>query len=503
MDLSEEMAVNNNELPEEPKKETSERKVIKPVEIALRIIIVALIIGMFIPAINPANMSILADKNASLFTNGISYDSLAGGFSRALKKGWIDQSVITMTYIGALITCIGAVIAGAGCAVTLGEIKLKKVGGILSLAGCGVSALGVVLIMIQYSGYENAAKPDKIGASMPVGAYIFLAVIAVCMLLGLVYLITLPKATENDKYEMAPKFRLFLMFLPFIILLFLFSYLPLWGWRYSFFNYTPGSELTAENFVGFKWFAYLFENSATRSDVIRVLTNTLAMSGLGLLTSWMPMAFAIFLSEVRSDRFRRIVQTVTTIPNFISWVLVYTFAFALFSTEGFVNQFMIDAGFYSEPINFLMGEDGIWLKMLLWGLWKSLGWSAIIYIAAIAGIDQQLYEAATIDGAGRFQKIWHITVPELMPTFFVLLLLAIAGILSNGMDQYLVFRNATNKGSIEVLDLYVYNLGLGGGGGLSQIPLSTVVGMVKSLVSVVLLFGANRVSKAIRGESIV
>lgn len=148
-----------------------------------------------------------------------------------------------------------------------------------------------------------------------------------------------------------------------------------------------------------------------------------------------------------------------------------------------------------------MGEGSIWIKMLLWGLWKSLGWNAIIYIAAISGIDQQLYESATIDGAGRFAKIWYITIPELMPTFFVLLLLSIAGILSNGMDQYLVFKNATNKDAIEVLDLYVYNLGLSSG--LSQIPLSTVVSMVKSLISVVLLFGANRVSKAIRGESIV
>ena len=147
----------------------------------------------------------------------------------------------------------------------------------------------------------------------------------------------------------------------------------------------------------------------------------------------------------------------------------------------------------------LMGGSHVWLQMLAWGLWKGIGWSAIIYIAAISGINQQLYEAATVDGAGRFQRMWNITVPSLIPTFCVLLLMSIANILSNGMDQYLVFENSTNTSSIMVLDLYVYKLGIGQG----QIPLSTVIGMVKSVVSVTLLFAANGISKLIRGESIV
>jgi putative aldouronate transport system permease protein len=137
--------------------------------------------------------------------------------------------------------------------------------------------------------------------------------------------------------------------------------------------------------------------------------------------------------------------------------------------------------------------------MLLFGIWKGLGWSAIIYIAAISGIDQQLYEAAAIDGAGRFKRMWHITVPGLMPTFMVMFLMAIAGCLSNGMDQYLVFKTSANKDWIEVLDYYVYRLGLGDG----SIALATIVGMCKSIVSVVLLFVANGVSKLVRGESIV
>ena len=149
--------------------------------------------------------------------------------------------------------------------------------------------------------------------------------------------------------------------------------------------------------------------------------------------------------------------------------------------------------------NYLMESGHMWLKMLAWGLWKGVGWSAIIYIAAISGIDQGLFEAATVDGAGRVARMWYITVPELIPTYCVLLLMSIANILSNGMDQYLVFSNAVNREQIQVLDLYVYNLGIGSG----LIPLSTVVGMVKSIVSVILLFAANGVSKAIRGESIV
>ena len=232
-----------------------------------------------------------------------------------------------------------------------------------------------------------------------------------------------------------------------------------------------------------------------------VMKNTLAMSGLGILTSWVPMAFAIFLSEIKNTHFRRIVQTFTTIPNFISWVLVYALALAIFSTDGFINT-MINSMNPNDPTvstNYLMESGHMWLKMLAWGLWKGVGWSAIIYIAAISGIDQGLFEAATVDGAGRFARMWYITVPELIPTYCVLLLMSIANILSNGMDQYLVFSNAVNREQIQVLDLYVYNLGIGSG----LIPLSTVVGMVKSIVSVILLFAANGVSKAIRGESIV
>ena len=232
---------------------------------------------------------------------------------------------------------------------------------------------------------------------------------------------------------------------------------------------------------------------------LKELLDSLAMSGIGILTSWMPMVFAIFLCEMKNLRFRRFVQTFTTVPNFISWVLVYAIAFCIFSTDGFLSSMFVNMGIWDEGRNLLMNGDHMWIKMWAWGTWKGIGWSAIIYIAAISGIDQQLYEAATVDGAGRFQRMWHITVPGLLPTFFVLLLMSVANILSNGMEQYLVFENATNTSSIMVLDLYVYKLGIGKG----SIPLTTAVGMLKSVISVILLFGANGISKLLRGESII
>ena len=308
-------------------------------------------------------------------------------------------------------------------------------------------------------------------------------------------------AKKDEKCHIDAPLQLFLMILPFLILVFIFSYLPLWGWRYAFFDYSAGDVLSMENWVGFKWFKAPFENAATRSDIIRVLRNTLAMSGLGILTSWCPMFFAIFLAEIRNTKVRRVIQTLTTIPNFISWVLVYAIAFCIFGTEGFISSLMVNNGFWDSGKNMLMGENFIWIKMLLWGMWKSLGWSAIMYIAAISGIDQELYEAATVDGAGRFQKMMHITLPELFPTYIVLLILSVSNILSNGMDQYLVFKNSTNKGPIEVLDLYVYQLTFGSGSS-GNIPFSTVVSMFKSFVSVVLLFITNKISKWIRGTSI-
>ena len=299
-------------------------------------------------------------------------------------------------------------------------------------------------------------------------------------------------------------FVLFVFLLPSLILTFLFSYLPLWGWRYAFFDYTSGGELNASNFVGFKWFVELFSDPSTVSDFLKVIRNTLIMSGLGIATSFLPVLFAIFFSEIRNQGLRKVIQTFSTLPYFISWVLVYAFALAMFSTNGFLNTIIGLFTGTSPQVNYLQTEAGTWFKMLAWGVWKSIGWSAIIYIAAISGIDSQLYEAAVIDGAGRGARIWHITIPSVLPTYSVMLLMSFAGILSNGLEQYLVFENPINRDKIRVLDLYVYRLGLGTeSGATALIPLSTVISMGKSVISVLLLFGANYASKKIRGESVI
>ena len=296
------------------------------------------------------------------------------------------------------------------------------------------------------------------------------------------------------------KYKLFLMALPFVILTFVFSYLPLHGWIYSLFNWSPGFSLTRERFVGLQWFTSIFANPTQTAEVLRVMRNTVAMSLLGIATSGLPVIFAVFLLEIKAVRLRKCIQVLTTLPNFISWVLVFSVAFSLFSVDGgLINRLLIQMGIIEKGINFLASDSYTWLKMCAWGVWKGLGWGAVMYLAAIAGIDQELYEAARVDGAGRFRMIWNITVPCILPTYFVLLLLSIANFINNGLEQYYVFQNAFNKDHIEVLDLYVYNIGMLG----SNFSFATAVSMLKSIISVFLLFVVNNLSRLVRSESII
>jgi len=303
--------------------------------------------------------------------------------------------------------------------------------------------------------------------------------------------------------ELPKKYKLFLMMLPFLVAVFLFSYLPLYGWSYAFYNYQFGKPMSEQEFVGLKWFTELITNQGHRDNIVRVMKNTFGMSGLGLLTSWMPMVFAIFLNEITNVRFKKFVQIFTTLPNFISWALVFSFAMAMFAMDtGIFSKFMLGIGAIDQPVAWLNSSEHIWLKMWAWGTWKGLGWGAIMYLAAISGIDQELYEAAQVDGAGRWAKIRYITLPGLLPTFFVLLMLNISNILNNGMDQYLAFQNSMNKNTIEVLDLYVYNITIASGG-TTLYSFATAIGILKTIVSVTLLFTANFASKKLRGESIM
>ena len=295
-------------------------------------------------------------------------------------------------------------------------------------------------------------------------------------------------------------YKEFLYILPFIILVGLFSYFPLYGWIYAFHDYRPPKPISAETFVGLKWFAYIVSNPVRTADVLRVLRNTFAISGISLFFSWFPMIFAVFLNEIRCRPYQKFVQTVTTLPNFISWVLVFSIAFNVFGSNGAVNSVLMDLGVIAKPIAFLKSNKHIWFKMWLWLTWKNAGWAAIMYLAAITGIDEQMIEAARVDGATRMQIIRHIIIPSILPTYFVIVMLNIASFLNNGMEQYYVFQNSFNQKYIEVLDLYVYNYATSGVG---NYPLSTAISMLKSLVSVILLAGANLASKLIRGEGFI
>lgn len=303
---------------------------------------------------------------------------------------------------------------------------------------------------------------------------------------------------KKKKFEKQGLF-MFFSIVPFIILSFLFSYYPLHGWIYAFYDYRSPLKLSQCEFVGIKWFLTLFANKTQVAQLIQVMENTFAMSLLGIATSVLPLGFAIFLNEIKNKKYKNVVQTLTTLPNFISWVLVYSVAFSLFSYTGMFNSILQNLGLITEPIKFLDSDSHTWLKMLLWNTWKGLGWGAIMYLAAISGIDQELYEAARVDGANRFQLMRHITLPALMPTYIVLLMLSIANFLNNGMDQYYVFQNSFNKTHIQVLDLYVYNIGMTG----NSISLATAISMLKSIVSVTLLVLVNFISKKTRGSSII
>lgn len=302
---------------------------------------------------------------------------------------------------------------------------------------------------------------------------------------------------KNKKKARA--YREFLYIVPFLALVAIFSYYPLYGWVYAFFDYKPPFPLTMDNFVGFKWFISMLENSTKITQLWKVLRNTFAISGLSLGFSWFPMVFAIFLNEIRSKRYRKFVQTVTTLPNFISWVLVYSIAYSVLNSTGAVNSILMDLGLIETPILFLQSSENVWFKMWLWLTWKNAGWAAIMYIAAMSGIDEEMNEAARIDGASKMQVIWHITLPSLLPTYFVLVMLNLANFLTNGMEQFYVFQNAFNKDYIQVLDLYVYNLAMGGGG----YSLSVAISIFKSVVSILLLCATNGLSKLVRGEGFI
>ena len=288
------------------------------------------------------------------------------------------------------------------------------------------------------------------------------------------------------------RWDLFFLALPFMILVLLFAYIPLAGWYFAFIEYRVGKPILECTFVGFDNFVRLFQTGA----FIRALKNTVIYSSAKYIMLICPMIFAILFNEIQNTRFRKVVQTMTTLPHFISWVIVYGLVYALFTTEGHVNQLL---AMFGTKQNLLMDRDATYIFQSLLYLWKVLGWNSIIYVAAIAGIDQQLYEAATIDGAGHFRCALHVTLPGILPTFVVLMLLGVADFVNNGLDQYYVFQNAFTYNNLETLEMYTYKQGMK----LMDYSYATAVGILKSGVSITLLFVTNAFAKKVRGNAIV
>lgn len=303
--------------------------------------------------------------------------------------------------------------------------------------------------------------------------------------------------SKTSKHVNKQYLQLLAMGIPCILFVIIFGYVPLFGWIYAFFDYKPGISLQNSQFVGLKYFVMALSNG---KELQMTLRNTLVLSGLGILTTPLPIIFSIMLSEVRAKKFSRVVQTVTTLPNFISWVLVFSIAYVFCSVDdGLINNVLLRFHIIDEPINYLAKSELVWPMQTFLSIWKSMGWTAIIYLASITGIDPGLYEAAKVDGANRLQCIWHITVPGIMPTYVVMLLMAISNMLSNGFDQYWMFYNPLLRNVIQVLDVYTYRIGIE----QYQFSYSTALGMFKTLISVLLLIFANAAVKKIRGNGIL
>ena len=277
--------------------------------------------------------------------------------------------------------------------------------------------------------------------------------------------------------------------------LLLFNYVPIFGWIYSVFDYVPGVPILECDFMGLDYFKMIMKDA----NVIRALKNTFIFAGISIILTPLPMIFAILLNEIKSGPVRKFVQTFTTLPNFISWVIIFSLAFSLFSTDGLLTSVFTKLTGAEQAQSVLSSKGSVYWFQTFLAQWKTLGWNSIIYLAAIAGIDQQQYEAAKVDGAGYFRCAWHVTVPAMMETYVVLFILNVGNFLNTGYEQYMLFKNSVTAPAIEVLDLYVYRIGLEN----MDYSYGVAISIVKSIVSVALVVIANMVAKKIRGNTVI
>ena len=294
---------------------------------------------------------------------------------------------------------------------------------------------------------------------------------------------------------------LYIMLLPGVVWMLIFCYLPMGGLVMAFENFNPYSgagglinALLASEKVGFKNFRNLFMGT----DFLMLLRNTLAISFANLLVAFpAPIIFALILNELRCMWFKRVSQTFVYIPHFVSLVIVYALTVQLFnSQDGFIIK-MIESVVGAGKAPNVMGSPKYFVPLILGqNLWKETGYGTIIYLSALAAVDPQLYEAAKIDGAGRWNLMWHVTLPGIKGTVVIMLIMKVGALLNTGYEQIFLLRNSMNAKVAEVFDTYVYLKGVSNG----QYSMATTAGLFKSVVSLVMVLGANKCAKLL-GES--
>lgn len=307
------------------------------------------------------------------------------------------------------------------------------------------------------------------------------------------------KKKGNLKKRMWSQRYLYLLMLPGVIWVLLICYAPMSGLYMAFTNYTPTTEgyfhdLLTVPVVGVEWFQYFFE-----TDFFMIMRNTLATSLLTLLISFpAPIIIAILLNEVQNTKVKKFVQTSSYLPYFISWVIASNIFLTFLSGGGVVNDILQALHITDEDILFFQKGPYFWWIIAFANTWKNMGYNAIIYLAAISGIDQTQYEAAEVDGANRFQRIIHITLPAIKPTICILLILAIGGILNTGFEQQLLMSNDSILNYADVLDTYSYRYGMKNG----MYSYGTAVGLFKSVVSFILVISANKITKKLNDSAL-
>ena len=281
---------------------------------------------------------------------------------------------------------------------------------------------------------------------------------------------------------------LILMSFPFVIWLIVFKYIPLGGWLMAFQDYNPVKGAFDQEWVGFKHFKTLFNEPL----FYRALKNTLGMGMLGLVFGTIAsIGFALLINEVRLLKFKKLTQTISYLPHFVSWVIVANIVTTMLAQEGPINKFLLSLHMIKEPIGFMSNPDLFWGIITVADVWKETGWGAIIYLAAMAGVDPQLYEAARVDGANRWKQMWHITLPSIRPVIIVLLILNVGNLINIGFEKQMLLGNNIVAEKALVLDLYALNYGIG----MFRYSFGTAIGIFKSVISIILVVSLNKIAK--------